>query len=68
MPQDGRDVRRRVEWIAHGERTIYASEWLNLNLVDVTDPAGRRFEHHVVRMREVAVSAVMDETGEHLLM
>lgn len=59
---------RRAEWVTHGERTIYSSDWLDLRLVDVTAPDGRRFEHHVVRMQRVAVAAVLDEDRQHLLM
>jgi 8-oxo-dGDP phosphatase len=59
---------RRAEWVTHGERTIYSSDWLALNLVDVTAPDGRRFEHHVVRMQRVAVAAVLDQGRQHLLM
>jgi 8-oxo-dGTP pyrophosphatase MutT (NUDIX family) len=58
----------RAEWVTHGERTIYSSGWLDLNLVDVTSPDGSRFEHHVVRMKRVAVTAVLDSERQHLLM
>lgn len=59
---------RRAEWVTHGQRTIYSSDWLDLQLVDVTAPDGRRFEHHVVRMQRVAVTAVLDDERQHLLM
>jgi 8-oxo-dGTP pyrophosphatase MutT (NUDIX family) len=58
----------RAEWITYGERTIYESRWLRLNLVDVKSPDGVRFEHHVVRMQRVAVAAVLNDEGTHLLM
>ncbi len=58
----------RAEWVTHGERTIYTSDWLDLRLVDVTAPDGRRFEHHVVRMQRVAVCAVLDDDHSALLM
>ena len=58
----------RTQWLTHGERTLYASDWLRLALVDVTAPDGRRFEHHVVRMQRVAVAAVLDDAAERLLM
>jgi 8-oxo-dGTP pyrophosphatase MutT (NUDIX family) len=69
MPDELRDGEsRNTEWVTHGERTVYSSDWLDLRLVDVTSPDGRRFEHHVVRMHRVAVAAVLDEAGDHLLM
>jgi 8-oxo-dGTP pyrophosphatase MutT (NUDIX family) len=55
-------------WVTHGERTIYSSDWLDLRLVDVTAPDGRRFEHHVVRMQRVAVAAILDDARERILM
>lgn len=45
----------------HGERTIYGSEWVNLTLVDVELPSGRRFEHHVVRMPAEAAGVVVED-------
>ena len=60
--------RARTEWIVHGERSIYASRWVDVRLTDVEAPAGERFEHHVLRMQRVAVALVLDESQTHLLM
>jgi 8-oxo-dGTP pyrophosphatase MutT (NUDIX family) len=60
--------RGHAEWLVYGERPIYESRWLRLNLVDVETPDGTRFEHHVVRMQRVAVATVVDDEGECLLM
>ncbi len=38
-----------MQWKTHGERQIYTNPWVNLCLVDVEQPDGRRWEHHVVR-------------------
>lgn len=38
-------------WKTHGERQIYTNKWVNLCLVDVQQPDGRRWEYHVVRLR-----------------
>lgn len=65
-PDRGREG--SAEWITYGERSIYESKWLRVNLVDVETPDGTRFEHHVVRMQRVAVAAVLDQDGERLLM
>lgn len=68
MTWHDRRVREPAEWIVHGERSLYESRWLRLHLVDVEMPDGTRFEHHVVRMQRVAVSAVLDDAGDNLLM
>ncbi len=53
------------EWTAHGERSIYESDWMSLRMVDVETPSGRRFDHHVVRMPNDAAGAliVVDEAA-----
>ena len=56
-----------MQWITHGERSLYDSHWVNLCLVDVEQPDGRRWEHHVIRMRHLAVVAVVNEAHEVLL-
>jgi 8-oxo-dGTP pyrophosphatase MutT (NUDIX family) len=58
----------RVRWKTHGERRIYANHWLNLDLIDVEKPDGRRYEHHVVRLRNLAVAAVINDRREVLMM
>ncbi|MEU5273060.1 NUDIX domain-containing protein [Streptomyces hygroscopicus] len=57
-----------MEWKAHGERQIYTNPWVNLCLVDVEQPDGRRWEHHVVRLRHLAVAAVVNEQRDILMM
>jgi 8-oxo-dGTP pyrophosphatase MutT (NUDIX family) len=41
---------------------------LNLCLVDVQQPDGRRWEYHVVRLRHLAVAAVVNDRQEVLMM
>ncbi|MFI1397543.1 NUDIX hydrolase [Streptomyces sp. NPDC020681] len=53
-----------MQWTVHGERQIYSNPWVNLWLTDVQQPDGHRFEHHVVRMRHLAVAAVVDTPAE----
>lgn len=60
LPPENRTVK-------HGERTIYDSEWMRLTLADVGTPDGRRFEHHVVYMKPVAI-AVLVNSADALLM
>ncbi len=38
-----------MRWTDHGERQIYSNPWVNLWLVDVQQPDGHRWEHHVFR-------------------
>lgn len=57
-----------MRWKAHGERRIYTNQWVNLCLVDVRQPDGRRWEHHVVRLRHLAVAAGLNKRREVLMM
>ncbi|MFG2384590.1 NUDIX hydrolase [Streptomyces avermitilis] len=57
-----------MEWKTHGERQIYTNPWVNLCLVDVQQPDGRRWEYHVVRLRHLAVAAVVNDHQEVLMM
>ncbi|MFF8728117.1 NUDIX hydrolase [Streptomyces sp. NPDC015171] len=57
-----------MEWKTHGERQIYTNPWVNLCLVDVQQPDGRRWEYHVVRLRHLAVAAVVNDRREVLMM
>ncbi|GAA3896644.1 NUDIX hydrolase [Streptomyces lacrimifluminis] len=57
-----------MEWKTHGERQIYTNKWVNLCLVDVQQPDGHRWEYHVVRLRHLAVAAVVNDRQEVLMM
>lgn len=57
-----------MEWKIHSERSIYLNRWVNLWLLDVEQPDGHRFEHHVVRMRSLAAAAVVNERREVLML
>ncbi|MFE6779860.1 NUDIX domain-containing protein [Streptomyces sp. NPDC057702] len=57
-----------MRWKTYGERQIYTNPWVNLCLVDVEQPDGRRWEHHVVRLRHLAVAAVVNDQREILMM
>jgi hypothetical protein len=54
--------------ISRGERTIYDNEWVRLTLVDIEPPSGRRFEHHVVHMKPVAIAVLLNERNEVLML
>ena len=57
-----------MRWTVHGERSIYESEWISLQMVDVEIPGGERFEHHVVRMPAQAAGAVVHDPERGLLL
>lgn len=58
----------RTRWKVHGERSLYDNEWIRLVLVDVELPDGQRFEHHVVRLRSAAMTAVLDDEDRVLML
>lgn len=58
------DLRTKV----YGERAVYENPWVRLTLVEIEPPDGHRFEHHVVRLRRVAVAAVLNDTDEVLML
>jgi len=55
-------------WQVHADRTLYDNHWVQLAQVDVELPGGRRFWHHVVRLRSVAIAVVLDEQDRVLLL
>ncbi|MCX5378543.1 GntR family transcriptional regulator [Streptomyces sp. NBC_00091] len=55
-------------WQIHGERTVYDNRWVKLTLADVEPPGVERFEHHVVRLQRVAISAVLDDQDRVLML
>ncbi|MFI9718346.1 NUDIX hydrolase [Streptomyces sp. NPDC052396] len=57
-----------MRWKTYGEREIYTNPWVNLCLVDVEQPDGYREEHHVLRLRHLAVGAVVNDRREILMM
>jgi 8-oxo-dGDP phosphatase len=57
-----------MRWTIHGERPVYENKWVNLWMVDVEQPDGRRWEHHVVKMRHLAATVAVDEHDRVLLM
>ncbi|MEU6752922.1 NUDIX hydrolase [Spirillospora sp. NPDC046719] len=56
-----------MRWTVHGERSIYDSPWMDVRLADVELPDGRRFDHHLVRVRPAAGVAAVDGAGRVLL-
>ncbi|MFD8599720.1 NUDIX domain-containing protein [Kitasatospora sp. NPDC059646] len=57
-----------MKWTVHGERPVYRDPWLNVWVADVELPDGQRFEHHVVKLRRLAVAAVVNDRREVLML
>jgi 8-oxo-dGTP pyrophosphatase MutT (NUDIX family) len=57
-----------MQWKIHGERPIYENPWLNVWLVDVEQPDGHRWEHHVLKLRHLAVATVVNDQKQVLMM
>lgn len=57
-----------MQWKIHGERPIYENPWVNVWLVDVEQPDGHRWEHHVLKLRHLAVAAVVNSQKQVLMM
>lgn len=57
-----------ARWIVHGERPIYENKWVTVGLADVELPAGERFEHHTLTLPPAAMTVVLDDAGEHVLL
>lgn len=55
-------------WRTFETRTIYDNRWVKLDLVDVEAPNGERWEHHVVRLRTVAIAMLVNEHSELLML
>lgn len=55
-------------WVVHGERPIYENRWVTVGLADVSLPSGERFEHHTVTLPAAAMTVVLDDAGEHVLL
>lgn len=57
-----------MRWTVHGERQIFGNPYVNLHLIDVEQPDGRRFDYHVVRLRTLAAVVLVDAEERVLLM
>ncbi|MFD0209732.1 NUDIX domain-containing protein [Streptomyces hirsutus] len=55
-------------WKIYGERDLYDNRWVKLQLWDVEPPGMQRFEHHVVKLQHVAITAVLDDQDRVLMM
>ena len=58
----------RTQWTIHGERLIDENPHIRLSIASVELPDGKQFEQYVFRMPRCAMTAVLDETGEQILL
>lgn len=56
------------KWTVHGERTIYDNYWVQLGMADISQPSGERFEHHTVTFPPPALTVLIDDSREHVLL
>ena len=61
-------AKQKGEWIVHGERAIYESEWMRVGLADISQPSGARFEHHTAWFPPPAMTVLLDDAEEYVLM
>lgn len=57
-----------VRWTIHGRRSIYESQWVSLDLIDVEPVDGERYEHHVVVVPYEAVCVVVQHPERGILL
>ena len=55
-------------WVVHSERPVYENEWVTVGLADISTPDGERFEHHTVVLPAAAMTVVLDDAGENVLL
>ena len=56
------------KWVIRGERLVDDTPHVRVSLADVELPNQVRFTQYVFRMRRVAVTVVLDDAGERVLM
>ena len=56
------------KWAIHGERVVDDTPHVRISLADVELPNGEQFTQYVFRMRRCAMTAVLDDSSEHILL
>lgn len=57
-----------MRWTVHREHTLHDTPWVRLRSLDVEQPDGIRTDYHVVRLRDIAVTAAVDDRRRVLMM
>ncbi len=58
----------RTRWTIHGERLVDENPHIRLSIASVELPDGKQFDQYVFRMPRCAMTAVLDEAGERILL
>lgn len=58
----------RTQWTINGERLVDANPHIRLSVASVELPDGKQFEQYLFRMPRCAMTVVLDEPGERLLL
>jgi hypothetical protein len=56
------------KWVIHGERLVDDTPHIRVSLADVELPNHVRFTQYVFRMRRCAMTVVLDDAGERVLL
>lgn len=62
------DFPQRTQWTIHGERLVDENPHIRLSIASVELPDGKQFEQYVFRMPRCAMTAVLDEAEEQILL
>ncbi len=69
VPDVANDISsERTRWTIHGERLVDENPHIRLSVASVELPDGERFDQYVFRMPRCAMTAVLDEPGDNILL
>jgi 8-oxo-dGDP phosphatase len=59
---------RDSTWRQLGSRPIYHNRWITVEMADIVLPSGERQEHHTVSMPSAAMTVVLDNANDAVLL
>ena len=68
IPPSDQTPREPTRWTIHGERVIDDTRRLRLSIAQVELPDGVHFEQYVLRMPKAAITVLLDDVRERVLM
>lgn len=68
VPPSDQGPQEPTRWTIRGERLIDDTRRLRLSIAEVELPDGVQFEQYVLRMPKAAITVVLDDAGERVLM
>lgn len=57
-----------MQWLVHGEQTVWSSPWLRVSRLDIEQPDGKRVGYDAVRLSDVTAVVVTDAEERVLLL